>query len=246
MRDGRQARLKRSPGQAGRGSGGLALHHPSPLPGAPILAHAPGRLTHPHLVEVGGAPAPGPFGSSASLSAATPQAHTFEAPSRDRYASQPGSPSGARSPPRRRRPTPATRTATSSGRRPSFRLLGWHVVVYFDAEDLEDLAPFLHGIEVPVVIDQVGRTPVEQGVQSGPDELLHDLLAGDGKFCYYNCLARIRPPCRRSLPPLPVPVFSVPLSTFTPAPRTLTAPPPATAMPRPRDPNRRPRPRRRR
>ena len=60
--------------------------------------------------------------------------------------------------------------------------LGWHVVVYFDAEDLEDLAPFLRGIEVPVVIDHMGRAPVEQGVGSRPFRLLRDLLAGDGKF----------------------------------------------------------------
>ena len=60
--------------------------------------------------------------------------------------------------------------------------LGWHVVVYFDAEDLEDLAPFLRGIEAPVVIDHMGRAPVEQGVGSRPFRLLRDLLAGDGKF----------------------------------------------------------------
>ena len=60
--------------------------------------------------------------------------------------------------------------------------LGWHVVVYFDAEDLEELAPFLRGIRVPVVIDHMGRVPVEQGLASEPFRLLRDLLAGDGKF----------------------------------------------------------------
>ena len=59
---------------------------------------------------------------------------------------------------------------------------GWHVVVYFDAEDLEELAPFLRGIEVPVVIDHMGRVPVEQGLASKPFRLLGDLLAGDEKF----------------------------------------------------------------
>ena len=60
--------------------------------------------------------------------------------------------------------------------------LGWHVVVYFDAEDLETLAPFLRSIEVPVVIDHMGRVPVEQGLASRPFRLLRDLLAGDEKF----------------------------------------------------------------
>ena len=60
--------------------------------------------------------------------------------------------------------------------------LGWHVVVYFDAEDLEALVPFLRGIGVPVVIDHMGRVPVEQGVASKPFRLLCDLLAGDDKY----------------------------------------------------------------
>ena len=60
--------------------------------------------------------------------------------------------------------------------------LGWHVVVYFDAEDLEELAPFLRGIEVPVVIDHMGRVPVEQGVGSKPFRLLRELLVGDERF----------------------------------------------------------------
>ena len=76
--------------------------------------------------------------------------------------------------------------------------LGWHVVVYFDAEDLEDLAPFLRGIEVPVVIDHMGRAPVEQGVESRPFRLLRDLLAGDGKFWVKvsgpERLSRVGPP----------------------------------------------------
>ena len=62
------------------------------------------------------------------------------------------------------------------------RPFGWHVVVYFDAEDLETLAPFLRGIEVPVVVDHMGRVPVELGLASKPFRLLRDLLASDGKF----------------------------------------------------------------
>ena len=59
---------------------------------------------------------------------------------------------------------------------------GWHVVVYFDAEDLEEPAPLLRGIDAPVVIDHMGRVPVEQGLGSKPFRLLRDLLAGDEKF----------------------------------------------------------------
>jgi 2-pyrone-4,6-dicarboxylate lactonase len=60
--------------------------------------------------------------------------------------------------------------------------LGWHIVVYFDAEDLEELAPFLREIEVPVVVDHMGRVPVEQGTDSKPYALLQRLLNDDDRF----------------------------------------------------------------
>jgi 2-pyrone-4,6-dicarboxylate lactonase len=41
--------------------------------------------------------------------------------------------------------------------------LGWHVVVYFEADLLEELRPFLDAIPVPVVIDHLGRPDVNQG-----------------------------------------------------------------------------------
>jgi len=60
--------------------------------------------------------------------------------------------------------------------------LGWHIVVYFDAQDLEELAPFLREIQVPVVVDHMGRVPVEQGTGSKPYKLLQQLLNDDEKF----------------------------------------------------------------
>lgn len=41
--------------------------------------------------------------------------------------------------------------------------LGWHVVVYFEADVLAELRPFLDAIPVPVVIDHMGRPDVAQG-----------------------------------------------------------------------------------
>lgn len=40
---------------------------------------------------------------------------------------------------------------------------GWHVVVYFEADILEELRPFLDAIPVPLVIDHMGRPDVSQG-----------------------------------------------------------------------------------
>ena len=62
------------------------------------------------------------------------------------------------------------------------RPFGWHIVVYFDAEDLDELMPFLTSIAVPVVIDHMGRVPVELGTASQPFKLLRDLLTQDERF----------------------------------------------------------------
>jgi 2-pyrone-4,6-dicarboxylate lactonase len=41
--------------------------------------------------------------------------------------------------------------------------LGWHVVVYFEAPELESLAPFITSIPTTVVVDHMGRPDVELG-----------------------------------------------------------------------------------
>lgn len=45
---------------------------------------------------------------------------------------------------------------------------GWHVVVYFEANILEELRPFFDAIPVPLVVDHMGRPDVTQG-PDGPD-----------------------------------------------------------------------------
>jgi 2-pyrone-4,6-dicarboxylate lactonase len=42
-------------------------------------------------------------------------------------------------------------------------ILGWHVVVYFEAELHEELRPFLDAIPVPIVIDHMGRPDLSKG-----------------------------------------------------------------------------------
>ena len=41
--------------------------------------------------------------------------------------------------------------------------LGWHSVVYFEAPDLEELAPFITQLPTPVVVDHMGRPDVSKG-----------------------------------------------------------------------------------
>jgi 2-pyrone-4,6-dicarboxylate lactonase len=44
----------------------------------------------------------------------------------------------------------------------------WHVVIYFEADILEELCPFMEAIPAPLVIDHMGRPDVSQG-PDGPD-----------------------------------------------------------------------------
>ncbi|HEU4650710.1 MAG TPA: amidohydrolase family protein [Croceibacterium sp.] len=44
----------------------------------------------------------------------------------------------------------------------------WHVVIYFEADILDELRPFMDAIPVPLVIDHMGRPDVTQG-PDGPD-----------------------------------------------------------------------------
>lgn len=48
--------------------------------------------------------------------------------------------------------------------------LGWHVVVYFEADNLHELTSFLMAVPVPLVIDHMGRPDVRQGAD-GADML---------------------------------------------------------------------------
>ena len=45
---------------------------------------------------------------------------------------------------------------------------GWHVVIYFEADILEEMRSFVDAIPVPIVIDHMGRPDVSQGAD-GPD-----------------------------------------------------------------------------
>jgi 2-pyrone-4,6-dicarboxylate lactonase len=43
--------------------------------------------------------------------------------------------------------------------------LGWHVVIYFEAPELEELTPFITSLPATVVIDHMGRPDVDLGLE---------------------------------------------------------------------------------
>jgi 2-pyrone-4,6-dicarboxylate lactonase len=53
---------------------------------------------------------------------------------------------------------------------------GWHVVIYFEADILEEMRPFIAALPVPVVIDHMGRPDVSQGPDGSDMRAFRSLL----------------------------------------------------------------------
>jgi len=71
---------------------------------------------------------------------------------------------------------------------------GWHVVVYFEADILEEMRPFLAAIPVPLVIDHMGRPAVSQGPDGADMAALRTLLESrDDIFFKATCPDRLDP-----------------------------------------------------
>jgi 2-pyrone-4,6-dicarboxylate lactonase len=56
--------------------------------------------------------------------------------------------------------------------------LGWHIVVYFEAQDLAGSRPFLASLPVIIVVDHMGRPDVTKPLRGGEFDRFMDLLAG--------------------------------------------------------------------
>jgi 2-pyrone-4,6-dicarboxylate lactonase len=55
--------------------------------------------------------------------------------------------------------------------------LGWHVVVYFEAPDLQGLIPFLKQIPTTIVVDHMGRPDIAKGVDHPDFQRFVNLMA---------------------------------------------------------------------
>jgi 2-pyrone-4,6-dicarboxylate lactonase len=73
--------------------------------------------------------------------------------------------------------------------------IGWHVVIYFEADILEELRPFMDAIPVPLVIDHMGRPDVTQG-PDGPDMRAFRALLDSRPDIHFKptCPDRLDPP----------------------------------------------------
>jgi len=59
--------------------------------------------------------------------------------------------------------------------------LGWHIVVYFEAPDLEELIPFLNQLDTTIVVDHMGRPDVTKGVEHPDFQRFIDFMAENEK-----------------------------------------------------------------
>ncbi len=70
--------------------------------------------------------------------------------------------------------------------------LGWHIVVYFEAPDLEDLIPFLKQLPGIVVVDHMGRPDVGKGVDHADfQRFLHFMAETPNIWVKVSCPERL-------------------------------------------------------
>ena len=69
--------------------------------------------------------------------------------------------------------------------------LGWHIVVYLEATDLEELIPFLHSLPATVVFDHMARPEVSKGIDHPDFKRFVDLMQHEKFWCKTSCPERL-------------------------------------------------------
>ncbi len=70
--------------------------------------------------------------------------------------------------------------------------LGWHIVVYFEAPDLEELFPFLESLPTTIVVDHMGRPDVTKPADCPDFQRFVDLLSrNDNIWTKVSCPERL-------------------------------------------------------
>ncbi len=72
------------------------------------------------------------------------------------------------------------------------RPLGWHVVLYFEPADLREKKDFFNSLNIPLVIDHMGRPDVTKPVDNEEFELFLDFMRGNPDiWCKVSCPDRL-------------------------------------------------------
>ncbi len=72
-----------------------------------------------------------------------------------------------------------------------FAPLGWHAVLYLEAQDVVDNVKALGSLPVPVVIDHMARVKVAEGVQQKSFQLLLDFVRNEDFWIKISCAERL-------------------------------------------------------
>jgi 2-pyrone-4,6-dicarboxylate lactonase len=82
--------------------------------------------------------------------------------------------------------------------------LGWHVVLHFDAEDIMTQQELLGRIDVPFIVDHMGRVKAAEGLEQRPFQLLLDLYRNNSlawiKICGAERVSVGKRPFRDAVP----------------------------------------------
>jgi 2-pyrone-4,6-dicarboxylate lactonase len=72
------------------------------------------------------------------------------------------------------------------------RPLGWHVVLYFEPADLAEKMDFFNSLNIPLVIDHMGRPDVTKPVDNEEFEMFLDFMRGNQDvWCKVSCPDRL-------------------------------------------------------
>lgn len=72
------------------------------------------------------------------------------------------------------------------------RPLGWHVVLYFEPADLKEKMDFFNSLNIPLVIDHMGRPDVTKPVDNDEFEMFLDFMRGNPDvWCKVSCPDRL-------------------------------------------------------
>ena len=72
------------------------------------------------------------------------------------------------------------------------RPLGWHVVLYFEPADLREKKDFFNSLNIPLVIDHMGRPDVSKPVENEEFEMFLDFMRGNPDiWCKVSCPDRL-------------------------------------------------------
>lgn len=69
--------------------------------------------------------------------------------------------------------------------------LGWHIVVYFESENLTNIVDLLNDIPCPVVIDHMGRPDVSQIIEGENFRQICNLLSNKENWIKVSCIERL-------------------------------------------------------